>query len=477
MAEVQIKDKGAETPEKTPKFNEVREAIKNNDQAKLNALLSEDPVLRDRILNDPGKFMNEINTEAETVAEAAKPAESTDAETVAPAPKKKHKVEVEVDEDLLGTYGKNRTPAEAVLAALKGNKDKDSYIEELRGAKQKSESTAQAAIEKFNHTQAQLEEMKKKVTASGEKPNIPKKYEAKKLPPIPEPKDGDYLSEDYLKEKHAWDKVVAEENTRLSQYAEQLETQLSEISGSQASTAKKVEDALAEDETQSQVESHIEEIDKFRERQNEVFKSKRPVAKIESAFLDFLSGLAEAAGLENSSRVLTPDNKYRDDVWKTWEAYQDETKGKELREKCEARKVNLPEDFADLQTVYDIRAIQNQYGERDPATGQYKPWSLAKAFDHYQKQHIDLGKIKLEERAKGEKNFEQAVESGKTAAKEAPASAAANPIDLAKIPRAQLEMIARKKPKERNDAEKEILRAALKEESVPEKSIAEFLGE
>lgn len=444
-----------------------------NPDADIQKLLSEEvaknPELQEEVLKDADSFIKKLSGELETPPEPDKPAESKPEETppeTKPEEKLKEKLSVEVDPETLGTY-------KDVEAMSKGNKEKDLTIdffkkEKIPGLEQR---LAQAEQERQS-LKKEIEEFKK---AKTEKKAIPPKVDIKEIK-VPEPKDGDYITdEDYHKNLRQSLVESIEQNKSLLSIRDEMKNEIESLKSGIEEIKTSTETEHAKSQRQNQIDTEFDEIDRLRKR-NEVFEYKRSIEDIENDYMEFLENLKIAADVKEP--VLDKNGNFSPEIAGAVSTYNDEKKGEDLRKKCESKGIKLPDDFKELNTVYGIRKIRNEMAERDPATGEYKPISYERAFKLYQSENTSLEDIKLQERKAGHEAYEKAVNKSKDFAKETPPASGAPPFDISKYTQPQLETMVRElvaKGEQRTEPETITLKEILKAAQMSEKEINEYI--
>ena len=269
--------------------------------------------------------------------------------------KKMEKVTLEVSQDDLGTYGKNRTTDEAIIEALKGNKEKDKTIEFLKDNKlpmlEKDLETSRSSELNLKKQLAEFEQMKK----DGKIKSVEKPV----LTDLPDLKDEEDFY-DEANQKKIKDAIASQADVKA--YIEKLEGQVANQSSSPASTN----------------DNAFEEVDTFMQS---TLGSTRKFKDMQDDYLHFMDNLRIVAGV--NAPLMDESGGFSPEIQGLYQTFHSEGEaGDQLRAKAQGKAVK-PADFSVLSKVYDIQALRNNHFERD-TEGIPVPISYEKALRLYE---------------------------------------------------------------------------------------------
>ena len=356
-------------------FKDVRE---------LERAMAADPALYEKVMAD-------INA-----AEAAPAAVQTPAE-VAPEDPAQEFLTIKVPKTLIedmGTYAVNRSPEEAIAEVVKGNKEKDRYINTLRTGRsgletQLTQKEAELEEEKANRQRLanQLKELSAKppVQQPGAPAPAAAEFNPAGLPPLPPepvmPVGDDFLDPElrdkWQKDRQVYDaaisvrlKVLDSVGKNLEMTTGKIQDLSKEIETLKTGVTKVTTDAELSKNQTKRIEStnrEFEEIEAFRAQNRNLFTSEREIFEIEADYINFLGGIASALGAKDGIYVKGT-NTIKPEVLRAVGEYQRGTSeiGKKLIDEMQAQGRGIPADIEDLSRIYKVREYRNMYGQRRP---------------------------------------------------------------------------------------------------------------
>lgn len=312
----------------------------------------------------------------------------------------------------LGNYAKDRDGKEAIIEMVKGVREKDRTIKsdrEERIPKLQTDlenATKELDIIKAREVEAakQIDELKKKAGSSGADTHVSDFQ-------VPEFTEEDFLTEEG--QKKIKDTLVSINKIAGSSKAETtaMRAEIEELKKSLTKTASDVSSVAAEKKFETQVVKEYGEIDGLigKYREEGLFKTERPVGEIETEYQESLAKIGAMAGCKGP--LTDPKTgRYSKEYLDAVNLYMSDD-GAELRSKCDAEKIGLPEDVDDLFRVYEIRTIRKNIGE--------DKIDYNRAIAIYKVEHPELEKqAKIKEHVKSREHFERAVNNRGKFAKE-----------------------------------------------------------
>jgi len=362
-------------------------------------------------------------------------AESASADPKKPEPPVKQpddeEITVKVRKSTLGSYAKNRTPEEAVVELARGKSESDKTIDFLKNHKL-------PGVEEENiNLRAQTLTLKQELEAYKKKKDA---APAAKPVEVALPADLENLDlldpdaqkkvMDTLKQFSAALKSTQEQNQALKSELDGLKTDVT--SANERTNARETEESL-----RNKVASDLSEIDTIRRQNPDLFVSQRPYEAIQGDYVAFVDDLCLIAGVKGP--VRDDKGEFTPEARAAYALYHDAEKGKELKEKCDKEGVALPEDFADMMRMHEIRTQKVRI--INSATGRIEehPLPLEDAVKQYKKQNeLSPDKARLEGVKKGHDAYNKAVEKRAQFAKEIRASQGASPVDLSAVTAAEV---------------------------------------
>jgi len=450
MNEVLEKDKGVESAEK-----EIVRTYETLDALK--AAVKSDPAIRDDYLSNGDKYSIAEKTE-EPKAETPSPAEPT---------LSKRKVTLEVDDEMLGTYGKNREADAAILEALKGNKEKDKTIDFFKN-------------EKLPTVERELQEAR--TVAAGLKKQIAE-YEAKKMElsvkkvektnfsDFPEFKDDESILDDETGPKILKAlKNLKEYQTHISG----LESKIEALEGSITTAAKARERDAASEAANRQLQEEFQEIDRVVETHAEALGKARSFKSMQDDYVGFMDNLKSISGIDGP--LFDEAGAFRKEVQDRYRIYHEESdSGKALREICKAKGIGLPQDFDVLSRIYAIRGIRNNHFERG-SDGNPVPISYDKAIRLYQSENPEK-KLAVSDSTRQMSEIEKRARAAENLNKtsELPAEGGAV-VDIENYPREKFMAQMKKPVDEWTDFEVNLFKQVAKTRGQSAEWTARYLG-
>jgi hypothetical protein len=357
----------------------------------LQRAMAQDPALYDKVLKDLEAA--EATKGGAPAAPAEPPAPGQPPAPPAPAEEfltiKLPKSALET----LGTYGKNRTPEEGVLEALKGNRKKDEFIDTLRRGQTDREGKLAQVQTELEAAVAERERLAEQLKKAAEAPaapvppaapGAPAAFQPGQLPPLPkEPEmpSGDAFLDQEIRDKYFADRKIFDAAVAVrSKAVEGMSSQFAAATAQIQNLSKEIESLRSGvtkvsnefQTTQAQTRKveathgEFDEIESFRARNKNLFASDREIFNIESDYIAFLGTVASVIGQDGV--YVKGTNTIRKEVLEAVGEYQRGTSdnGRRLQQELQARGVGIPEDIEDLTRVYKIREFRSKYAERSP---------------------------------------------------------------------------------------------------------------
>jgi len=283
-----------------------------------------------------------------------------------PAAPAKKQVTIEVDEADLGTYATGRQLPDAVLEALKGNKEKDKTIDFLKN--ERVRGLEQELAEERKNQQSlkqQLAEFERKKTERQQKP-----AERPKRPEIPEIADDDDLIPE---EGQAKVKKALKALRDSVGYSEALEKEIDDLK----TTVGDLQKSVGARSAQAQPSSEFSAIDRFAARHADKIGSSRKFEEMQQDFIGFMEDLRAVSGTR--APLYAANGGWSPEVQQQYALFHEDSEaGKALKSRCAERGIALPKDFDALNRLYRIRQIQQTHFEQG-TDGTPVPISLEKS--------------------------------------------------------------------------------------------------
>lgn len=423
---VQVKDGDADLTQMT----------RDEFQSRINS----DRGFRDRYLQDPEKYEKLIVEEKpEETPQGASPQGTPGEKPQEPtpqgsAPAADEKLTLALPKsvlDLLGTYGVNRSTEEAILEALKGNREKDNLITFLR-KKDQDAGEERVSLKK----QLELFRQQQKPAAGTPDPT-PKPANDKpgalpdlgiNLDDLPEG-EGLFEVENQAKLVKAL-KGLASQNKALLAQVEKTQGELSQVKSE------------AEQESVDDLDKEARETDLARElREIEELQVSNPALKTSKQFRDLDQEVAR--WIVDVGYIAGVGREYNDAAIAAAERlFTDKTPaGDELREKCRQAGITPPEDLDKHREIMTVRRERNKYRDqlrqnmaarlgRDVRDHELPDMPFT-YLDFYGKlRPRDLAGELMKARVEGAKDVMKAASASANVAKEVPPTAGAPTLEL-----------------------------------------------
>lgn len=442
MPEVQVLEGKVQDKDKEPEiFSSVEE---------LEKAFEKNSELREEFIHDEKGFI-EKHTKGKPKEDSPKK-ESVEKDEIVET----KKVDInafEVDEDLLGTYAKDRTPENAVMEALKGNAEKDRTINRNKVKVQELQDDLDVAKNETSVLRQQIEESKKK-------PAKVEKVEIANIE-IPElPDDVDMFTEEGQKVYKDHLKAVRKSNESLK---EQVKSIASSVNNFDEEMTSVKNDVIVEKENVARTKALRTEYTQI----DELGITSRPAKEIEADYVDFMETLHKIVGSKNP--LYNQNGGFSKEVSDALVLYsepekQQSDKGNELRVHLARLGRTLPNDFDGLTKIYQIRDLRNKY--RD-STGNFMSYEVAQKLYEVDTVGDKIIKAKSDINAKKQK----ALNNRKEYAKETPTKGGPSKVDPQDYPKQQIENILSKASSTRTPEETEFATTWMKAMGFPESEI------
>jgi hypothetical protein len=229
-------------------------------------------------------------------------------------------VAAQIPKDLFGTYITNRSPAEAVIEALKGNKEKDRYIESLRG--------------KLNETQGETQTLRAQLTAALERAKSPQGN-------VQSAANGDGVDVTDFDVEDV-DLFVPEDQEKVKNVIRGLVKKVGELSSGKAQPAQ-------------QGQQNPGDVDVYQKQYQEIadFQAVVPELQTSEPFVDLDKKMR---GFYDSIKQLSGGDEAT-----AWNLYNEQTpQGEQFRQKCSQYNIVLPDEHDKHTAIMQIRAERDR---------------------------------------------------------------------------------------------------------------------
>jgi hypothetical protein len=402
----------------------LKKGLKENAQMRNELLETADDKL-------PEFYAKYLKPKAEGSEQAAPTKEKQAKAPVAEAKKSDDDDEIEiktkVKKSVFGTYINGRKPEEAIVEMGKGNEEKDKtirFLKEKLGTVETDLNREKATGASFKK---ELEEWKRKKEEAARAVPAKTRTEIK----LPENIDNlDMLDPESQKKLAVTLKQFQQVVEELRQENNSLREEIGEAKVSATSVRDELKTRDNLERTANQTNTMLDEIDEVRSKNSDIFKSTRPYEAIELDYVAAVKGMCSIAGVKGE--LINKDGSFTEEARKVFATYNDETQGKEFREKCEKEGYALPEDFSDLAALSEIRNMKKRVIVNGEIIEAGMP--LEDAVSEYKRLHApDPKKAELEAMKKGADAHARAVNKRGEFAKEARTAESAPPADVSSV--------------------------------------------
>lgn len=274
----------------------------------------------------------------------------------------------------------------------------------------------------------------------------------------------------------------SEDTAALLAKFERAEKELADLRAGVQKVETHVNTQAARESADNQSIKEYMSIEGFRSQHPEIFNSTREIAEIEAENIEFLKEVAQAIGVAGGIYMAGGSGRIKPDVWGAFQTYLKEPEseaGKKLREDLSLRGASAPADYDELDKVYRIREIMSRYPKRG-SDGKLGSMSYEEALHMASLEHEDLRRpaagsrnadpsqggggspqasAAAQQRMAEVEARERAAKKREGYAKEPEPSSSSQGMDVDNIDTSQLSAVFRKKPRDRSDAETELIKA------------------